>query len=87
MKTPFEHGRTDCYLDKMENVPFASVGGLGRRSDMTVPEYVDPPEAGEYLRGYRDAAASLYGADWETCEFGWRRAMVIDKEGDRDEST
>lgn len=74
---PFERGRMDCYQDRCENIPFATVGGLERRSSMIAPRYLEPGDVEDYLRGYRDAAAALFGADWETCAFGWVPTLTI----------
>lgn len=70
-------GALDCYQDRCENVPFASVGGLEKRAAMTAPDYVTPDERNEYLNGYRLQARNLYGDDWQTCPFGWTPALSI----------
>lgn len=79
-------GKMDCSMDKHENVPFASVGGLAARGALArlgaaevlrVPRYIHPVFAGDYLEGYRQSARELYGADWETAEFGWKPALTI----------
>jgi hypothetical protein len=73
----FSRGRIDCVQDRCENCPFASVGGLEQRSSMSAPKYIAPGDAAEYLRGYRAGALLVFGADWETCEFGWGPALTI----------
>lgn len=73
----FQRGRSDCYQDRCENVPFASVGGLGSRSALVTPKYIAPDDAADYLRGYEAQARELYGDDWRTCEFGWKPALTI----------
>ncbi len=73
----FDRARTDAMQDRCENVPFASVGGLDKRDCMTTPSYIDLRDATEYMRGYRSAAYMIYGADWQTCSFGWAPALSI----------
>jgi hypothetical protein len=73
----FERGRSDCVQDSMENAPFASTGGLVKRVAMTAPAYVPEHDHEEYLRGYRWAAEKAYGADWQTCAFGWVPALTL----------
>lgn len=70
-------GAQDCYQDRCENVPFASVGGLKARSAMERPKWITPEEEADYLAGYREMAQQLYGEDWETCTFGWAPAIEI----------
>lgn len=71
-------GRMDCSLDHTENVPFASVGGLSRRTSMTRPRWVAQAFESDYLEGYRERALDLFGEGWETAEFGWKLALKID---------
>ncbi len=76
--TPYKRGRRDCGWDANENAPFASVGGLARRKDMICPEYIkETHHKDAYLRGYRDEALAIYGPQWETCQFSWQPAIVI----------
>jgi hypothetical protein len=70
-------GMHDCFQDRCENCPFASVGGLDRRSAMKAPGYVKIGQVADYLDGYRVMARELYGSDWETCEFSWQHALTI----------
>lgn len=83
--SPFERGRSNCSQDRYENAPFASIGGLNRREAMEAPEYIrkhGEKYVEEYLAGYRAQAKDLFGDDWETCEFGWSKAITIGgKEG------
>lgn len=76
----FQRGQEDCILDMCENVPFASTGGLEHRSQLKTPKWV--PTGGEqefdYLDGYITQAELLYGSDWQTCEFGWQKALRIE---------
>lgn len=66
----FDRARHDFALDQVENVPFASVGGVDRRESMTAPEYITGEWARrEYLRGYSHVAEIAYGPDWRTCSF------------------
>jgi hypothetical protein len=44
---------------------------------MTAPCYIKEDNAQEYLSGYRAQARKLFGDDWETCEFGWKKALLI----------
>lgn len=74
----FRRAMVDCYQDQCENCPFASIGGLGKRSTMVVPTYITLEDATEYLAGYRAAAMACYGEDWETCSFGWSPALTIE---------
>lgn len=74
---PVGRAAMDCYQDRCENVPFASVGGIDKRADMTAPVYITPSEREQYLNGYRLQARNIYGDDWQTCPFGWRPALVI----------
>jgi hypothetical protein len=71
-------GRMDCAMDRCENVPFASVGGLGKRDAMETPRYVAQKDRELYLAGYRREAERLWGSDWRTAEFGWKHALTID---------
>jgi hypothetical protein len=70
-------GAVDCYQDRCENIPFASVGGLEARSAMRRPKWITEQEEEEYLAGYREMALSLYGEDWATCSFGWRPVLEL----------
>ena len=70
----------DCYQDRCENAPFASVGGLDKRNAMTAPEYVTAAERADYLNGYRLQARNIYGDDWQTCAFGWQAAVTIESD-------
>lgn len=76
----FTRAGQDALQDACENAPFGSVGGTSKRNDMLCPSYVPPEHHAEYLRGYRHAARLMYGADWETCEFGWAPAIMINGE-------
>jgi hypothetical protein len=78
--TPRMRGALDCYQDRCENIPFASIGGLDSRSNMKQPKYITPEEAQEYLAGYRAMAQSLYGETWQTCSFGWAPALELPNE-------
>ena len=85
--TPFERARIACYQDDCENAPFASVGGLENRKNMKAPDYIDPCDVEEYMRGYRDMALDLYGEDYETCEFTWTPALTIGENDGTDKDT
>ena len=74
---PYDRGYSECMQDIMENCPFASIGGLDARSAPTVPDYVPEKHRAAWLSGYIDAAREAYGADWQTCEFGWRAVMEV----------
>jgi len=73
----YERGRTDCYLDRCENTPFASVGGLDKRDSPLAPKYIDPQHARGYIAGYESMSEDLYGSDWKTCSFSWKLAVTI----------
>ena len=73
----FNQGALDYYQDRCENIPFASIGGLDRRSAMVAPKYVAKEDVAEYLAGYRHAARAGLGEDWETCAFGWTPTVTI----------
>lgn len=75
--TPFERGITDAYQDRCENVPFASIGGLEARLKMHAPDCVHENDCEEYLSGYSWACKAMFGDDWATCQFGWRKAMEL----------
>lgn len=68
---------SDAVQDSMENVPFASVGGLEKRGDMTAPSYIPEADRAAYFDGYRAAAEKMYGPDWRTCSFSWSPAITI----------
>lgn len=72
-----QRGRSDCGQDACENCPFASIGGLERRSAMEAPGYIPAEVASEYLAGYAEQAQAMYGDDWRTCSFGWGPAITI----------
>lgn len=78
----FLRGAQNAAMDQMENVPFASVGGLERREAMRAPEWIQGPVAeAEFIRGYQHQSRVMYGDDWQTCSFGWEPAGVIGVEG------
>ena len=60
-----ERGRQDCMLDDIENCPFASIGGLERRTTPTWPKYIGSTEAEDYILGYVGMAQEIYGDDWQ----------------------
>lgn len=70
-------GMHDALQDRCENVPCASIGGLDRRTDPALPDYIKAEEADQYLAGYKHQCRSMWGDDWETCEFGWKHAITI----------
>lgn len=81
---PFERGRSDCFQDRCENVPFSSIGGLDKRDEMVAPDYITKhgeDYTKEYLDGYRYAAERMFGPDWRTCTFGWKPVMEIGPDG------
>lgn len=79
----YTRGVNDCHQDSMENCPFASVGGPDKRDEMTVPDYIEGEKEREvYLSGYRLTAKEIYGEDWQTCEFSWHKAMVLEGKSD-----
>ena len=73
----YHRGRMDATQDRCENVPFASVGGLGKRTSMEVPKYIEDADAAQYIAGYVEAVATFYGRDWQTCEFGWKPVAAL----------
>lgn len=75
--TPFKRGKDNCVQDNNENCPFASTGGLDKRTEMTVPEYIKPEEAEEYICGYQRQAELMYGIHWRDAQFRWLPALVI----------
>jgi len=86
---PRTRGRSDCWQDRCENVPFSSVGGLEKRDAMVAPEYITKHGESytkDYLDGYRAAARAMFGPDWQTCSFSWKHVMTIEgkkkEEGD-----
>jgi len=74
-------GTDDCIQDCFENAPFASIGGLKARSNPQRPQRISEDDWPDYWRGYSTAAAKLYGSDWETCEFSWRKALTLGDAG------
>lgn len=76
-RTAFCRGQSDCYQDSCENVHFASIGGLSKRTIMVAPDYIDEPDIAEYLAGYRAKAYEMFGLDWKTCKFGWKHVLTI----------
>lgn len=73
-RPPFEVGVEHYALDRMENAPFASIGGLAQRHDPQIPEGRDA----EWLRGYLAEAERDLGPDWRTARFGWAPVLTID---------
>jgi hypothetical protein len=71
----FERGKQDCLEDWCNNTPFYSTGGIGTRQSMTAPQWVAREYADAYLDGYREAASTLYGTEWQTCSFEWHPAV------------
>lgn len=82
---PFGRGFSDAGQDACENAPFASIGGLEKRTNMQAPSYITPAEQTLYLDGYRAFARATYGDDWRTCSFGWAPAMTIGGSEDKGE--
>jgi hypothetical protein len=78
----YTRGMDDFVQDRCENAPFACIGGLGARSDPIRPKFMQPRHWPAYLLGYTDAAATAYGPDWATIEFGWKPALTIGAERD-----
>lgn len=72
-----QQGRMDCYQDRCENVPFASVGGTEAREAPRAPNHIPAERADAYLQGYTAEAAALFGSDWRTCSFAWRPAFEV----------
>lgn len=70
-------GGDDAYQDACENVPFASIGGLGGRADPRAPAYVLPEDRAAYLEGYVERCREMFGADWRICAFGWAPAVIL----------
>lgn len=81
--TPFERGRQDCGLDEIENAPFSSIGGPYNRKNPRAPDYINDNDITEYLRGYVYEAKALYGEDWQTAKFEWKRVLDINPTCDK----
>lgn len=81
-RSAFDRAQLDAYQDRCENVPFASVGGIEKRSAMTAPYYIEKEDVSEYLRGYAHSCRLIFGDDWQTCEFGWAPALVVNERAD-----
>jgi hypothetical protein len=81
---PLGRGYMDCYQDRCENVPFASIGGLDARSAPKAPDYVVTSDVPAYLTGYMVCARKLFGEDWRTCTFGWQHALTIGDESTKE---
>ena len=76
-------GANACGQDDMENVPFASVGGLEARPNLVVPpSYIEEHHALMYLNGYICHAIEMYDLVWATCEFDWKHALTIKPGGE-----
>lgn len=80
--TAYERGATECALDRCENVPFSGIGGLEQRHDPKAPDYIPEEQKAEFIRGYIHAAQKLYGKNWQTCEFIWKPAILINDDED-----
>jgi hypothetical protein len=78
--TVFEHGVFDAALDRCENVPFASIGGLDNRSNFMKPRWIKDSEIEEYFSGYKSQCIKMYGDDWETCSFSWKYIAIINED-------
>lgn len=74
---PFDTGAFCALMDRMENVPCGSVGGLDQRHAPIVPTYVRDADRAAWLAGYEARCAEMFGADWRTCAFGWAPALEI----------
>jgi len=74
-----ERARDHATLDELENVPFASVGGLTQRTNMKVDPLLNiaDADAKAYIAAYCERAEEMYGPDWQTCEFGWKHALTL----------
>jgi hypothetical protein len=82
---PYDRGASEAAQDAMENAPCASIGGLDARVAPRVPAYVPEAHRAAWLSGYSDACATVWGADWRMCAFGWRAAVTVggeDREAD-----
>lgn len=76
-----DRGRLDCYQDRCENVPFGSTGGLDERCNMQIPPWIADANRFQklaYMEGYCSAALDLYGHDWMTTPFEWKKAITIE---------
>jgi len=73
----YNRGWMVAYQDRCENVPFATIGGKDRRSDMQAPDYIKEEDREAYLEGYREKSREMFGDDWETCSFVWKHVMTI----------
>jgi hypothetical protein len=62
---PFDRGVQDAAQDRIECVPFSSVGGPSRRASMVAPDYITPTEREAYLLGYQAGATAVYGTGWK----------------------
>lgn len=76
----YDRGRLDCYQDRCENIPFASIGGLNSRLSPKAPKYIPKECSKEYVSGYTSMSIELFGENWETCEFSWQHAMTIGRD-------
>lgn len=74
----FNWGFMNAMQDRCENCPFASSGGMDKRTAMEAPDYVPKDQTEEYLRGYRAYCEDNYGEGWETAQWGWAPALKID---------
>jgi len=75
---PYDRGWMAAFQDRCENCPFASSGGMDKRTAMEAPDYVPADQREEYLRGYRGYCDEEYGPGWETARWGWTPVLQID---------
>ncbi len=78
----FKRGRTDAVQDACENAPFASSGGMDKRTAMVAPSYISTGDEKEWLRGYKAGCDLAHGPGWETGSFGWGPAITINEPED-----
>jgi len=72
-----ERGRHDYAMDRAENCPFASIGGLDARHSPQKPKYITESDWGYYQSGYCAQAEKDLGPNWRDVPFGWKPALVI----------
>jgi len=75
--TPYQRGQLDCTQDDCENAHFASIGGLDKRTNPTIPTYIKEADRKDYLKGYIDQAKEFYGDEWQAVKFTWKPVLTI----------
>lgn len=82
---PLSKGMTAYAMDILENVPFASIGGLGARGRPVRPSHVLEEDWPMWLVGYLTAAREDAGIGWAEAKWGWAHALTLNEKEQNDE--